>query len=173
MGFHWNHSTEECLVMHAFCSMGAGSGGQDRDGQGEWACSPNPSSNASLPDCAHRHDRGLSKCTTNNVANVPRSPAKKLKHKWGRARRYPSPHGVLEKKQLWGSLICFLRWSASPERSERGGTRRKKDWTLALPWNSLWAVQAEFLYTIDEWNMNHPANISRTSKPCVFHLRGA
>lgn len=64
-----------------FLSYGGRVGGQNRDGQGEWACSPNPGSNASLPDCAHRHDRGLSKCTTNNVANVPRSPAKKLKHK--------------------------------------------------------------------------------------------
>lgn len=79
-GLSLEHSTEECLLMHAFCSMGAG-GGAGQGWAGEWACSPNPGSSASLPDCAHRHDRGLSKCTTNNVANVPRSPAKKLKHK--------------------------------------------------------------------------------------------
>lgn len=53
-----------------------------------------------MPNCAHRHDRGLSKHTPNNVANVPGSPAKKAKGERGTAQRKQKLDGAPPKEQL-------------------------------------------------------------------------
>lgn len=52
------------------------------------------------PNCVHRHDRGLSKHTPNNVANVPGSPAKKAKGERGTAQRKQKLDGAPPKEQL-------------------------------------------------------------------------
>lgn len=135
-GLSLEHSTEECLLMHAFCSMGAG-GGQDRDGQGSGPALQIP---APVPACQTVHTD-----MTGDCQNAPqtmwlmyRDPLQRSSNTSEKSQEIPkstrSPRKgtALGKFDLLPPLIPFSR-----ESRQSGGTRRKKDWTLALSWNSL------------------------------------
>lgn len=113
------------------------------------------------------------------MANVPGSPAKKAKCEGGTAQRKQKLDGAPPKEQLWGNTDLSPLLILVSKEKERDGERerehKEKERLGAgyLPRIGCKLSRQNFFTQWIGWNLNHAANISWTSKSCVFRSRGA